>query len=269
MEQFVNNLIDFGTNICGKIVLAIVAFVVGVLLIKLIKKLLGKAEKFSKLDKSVQSYLKSFISFALYALLLIIVIGILGIPMSSVIAVLASCALAIGLALQGALSNFAGGIMILIFKPFHVGDYIQASGAEGTVRSTSIFYTEIITVDNKRIMVPNGDLMGSNVTNFSSEELRRVDLDFKVTNEADQNFVRGLLMKAAEGTENVLGEPEPFARLSNVQEDTYIFTVRAWCKSEIYWDVYFALLENCSKILAENHIDNPEDRVAVRLVRED
>ena len=148
MEQFVNNLIDFGTNICGKIVLAIVAFVVGMLLIKLIKKLLGKAEKFSKLDKSVQSYLKSFISFALYALLLIIVIGILGIPMSSVIAVLASCALAIGLALQGALSNFAGGIMILIFKPFHVGDYIEASGAEGTVRSTSIFYTEIITVDN-------------------------------------------------------------------------------------------------------------------------
>ncbi len=269
MEQFVENLIDFGTNVCGKIVLAIIVFVVGALLIKLIKKLLGKAEKFSKLDKSVQSYLKSFIGFALYALLLIIVIGILGIPMSSVIAVLASCALAIGLALQGALSNFAGGIMILIFKPFRLGDYIQASGAEGTVRSTSIFYTEIITVDNKRIMVPNGDLMGSNVTNYSCEALRRVDLDFRVTNDVDQNLVNGLLLKAAEETENVKNEPAAFARLSGVEDDTYIFTVRAWCDSAIYWDVYFALLENCSKALADNNIEKPEDRIAVRVVRED
>lgn len=269
MDQFINKLIDFGTNVGGKILLALVVLIIGCLVIKGVKKAITKAEKFSKLEKTVQSFLKSFLSILLYAILIIIVIGILGIPMTSVVAVLASCGLAVGLALQGALSNFAGGLMILIFKPFRVGDYIEAGGSEGTVRDISIFYTVLTTVDNKRITVPNGDLMNASVTNFSSEEQRRVDLEFKITNDCDLNLARGVLLKAAESTEGAHSDPAPFARMTAVDDDTYIFTVRVWCDSASYWDVYFALLENCSRALSDNGIDDPEERIAVRVVKDE
>ena len=268
MEAFLNKLIDLGTNVGGKIVLAIIVLIVGSLLIKGVKKLLAKTDKLAKADKTVQSFVKSFVSILLYVILIIVVIGILGIPMSSVVAVLASCGLAVGLALQGALSNFAGGLMVLIFKPFRVGDYIEASGAEGTVRDISIFYTTLITVDNKRITVPNGDLMNANVTNFSSESTRRVALEFKVTNDCEQATVKAVLMSATEQTVSVLRDPKPFVRMAAVDDDTYIFTVRVWCNNADYWNVYHDLLENCSKALADNGIDDPEERIAVRLVND-
>ena len=269
MNEFLAKCAELGANVGGKIIFAIIVLIVGCLVIKAIKKAISKAEKFSKLEKTVQGFVRSLISILLYALLIISVIGILGIPMASIVAVLASCGLAIGLSLQGALSNFAGGLMILIFKPFRVGDYIESTGAEGTIKDISIFYTTILTLDNKRITVPNGDLMNSNVTNYSCEELRRVDLDFKITNDCDQNFAKGVLLKAAEETKDVLAEPAPFARLTAVDDDTFIFTVRAWCDSAKYWDVYFDLIENCSVSLGENGIDDPEERIAVRLVKEE
>ncbi len=267
MDEFLSKCLDLAMSVGGKIILAIIVLVIGSLIIKGIKKAMTKADKFSKLDKTVQSFVKSFVSVGLYVLLVVSVISILGIPMTSVVAVLASCGLAIGLALQGALSNFAGGLMILIFKPFRVGDYIDATGAEGTVRDIGIFYTTIITIDNKRITVPNGDLMNSNVTNFSSEELRRVDLNFKITNDCDQDVAREVLLKAVSETVGIITDPAPFSRLSAVDDDTYIFTIRAWCESGKYWDVYFDLLENCTKALAANGIDDPEERLAVRLVK--
>lgn len=269
MEEFISKIIELGTTVGGKLLLAIVVFIVGSVVIKLIKKAMNRAEKVSVLDKTVQSFVKSAVTVLLYTILIITVIGILGIPMTSVVAVLASCGLAVGLSLQGALSNFAGGLMILIFKPFRVGDYIEATGAEGVVRDISIFYTTLLTLDNKRITVPNGDLMNSNVTNFSCEELRRVDLDFKLTNDCDQNFAKGVLMKAAETTPGVLQDPAPFARLTAVDDDTYIFSVRAWCPSQNYWNVYFDLIEACSKALSENGIDDPEERIAIRMVQAD
>ena len=269
MEEFISKCIELSTNVGGKIILAIIVFVVGSIVIKAVKKSLSKADKFLKLDKTVQGFLKSLINVLLYAILLISVIGILGIPMTSVVAVLASCGLAVGLSLQGALSNFAGGLMILVFKPFRVGDFIDSTGAVGTVSDISIFYTTVMTVDNKRITVPNGSLMNANVTNFTCEDARRVDLDFKVTNDCDGNIVKGVLLRAAEATEGVLSEPAPFARMTAVDDDTFIFTVRAWCRSEQYWDVYFDLLENCSDALGENGIDDPEERIAVRIVKDE
>ena len=268
MEQLVNSAVELGTKAGGKILYALIVLIVGAFLIKAIKKAIIKRQKESRLDKTVQSFLKNLIVALLYIVLSITVISILGIPMTSVVAVLASCGLAVGLSLQGALSNLAGGIMLLIFKPFRVGDYIESSGAEGTVRDIGIFYTSIMTLDNKKITVPNGDLMNSNVTNFTSEEFRRVDLDFKITNDCDHNFVKGVLLRAAEQTDGVRSEPAPFARMTAVDDDTYIFTVRAWCESASYWTVYFDLLENCSTALAENGIEDPEERIAVRLVKE-
>lgn len=269
MEEFLNQCIELGTKAGGRIIIAVLILIVGLIIIKSLKKILKKREEKTKLDSTVANVLKNILISFLYVGLAVLIFEILGVPMTSIAALAASCGLAVGLALQGALSNFAGGIMILIFKPFKIGDYIEATGAEGTVRDISIFYTSIMTIDNKRITVPNGDLMNSNVTNFSCEEHRRVDLDFKITNDCDYNFVKGVLLRAAEETNGVLSEPAPFARLTAVDDDTYIFTVRAWCESASYWTVYFDLIENCSHALSENGIDDPEERIAVRLVNED
>ena len=269
MEQFTKNVIDFATTYGGKIVLAILVFVIGLLVIKLLGKAAGKAIDRTKLDETVKLLAKKAVKILLWVILLISVIEILGVSMSSVVAVLASCGLAVGLALQGALSNLAGGLMILIFKPFKVGDYVESDGSQGVVKDISIFYTSLMTLDNRKVLVPNGDLMNGTVTNYTAEDIRRVDQDFKITNDIDAELVKKVLLTAAIGTEGVLAEPAPFARLTAVDDDTYIFTVRAWCNTAQYWDVYFDLIENCSKALSENGIDDPEERIAVRLVKDD
>ncbi len=269
MEEFTKNAIDIISTYGGKIVLAIAVLIIGSIIIKLLNKLLIKALKKSKIDDTVKTVIKNIIKILLYLVLIIGVIEILGVSMSSVVAVLASCGLAVGLALQGALGNLAGGLMILIFKPFKIGDYIESTGAEGTVRDISIFYTTLTTIDNKRIFVPNGDLMNANVTNFTASETRRVDQNFKITNDIDAELVKSVLLGAASGTAGVLNDPAPFARLTAVDDDTYIFTVRAWCNTSDYWNVYFDLIENCSKALSDNGIDDPEERIAVRLVKEE
>ncbi|MBR3397153.1 MAG: mechanosensitive ion channel [Lachnospiraceae bacterium] len=268
MDQFLNKAIDILTTYGGKIVLAIVVLIVGYFVIKFLSKAFAKALDRTNLDPTVKQIAKKAARILLYIILIIAVIEILGVNMSSVIAILASCGLALGLALQGALGNFAGGLMILIFRPFKIGDYIESTGAEGTVSDISIFYTTIMTLDNRKILVPNGDLMNANVTNFSAEPKRRIDQDFKITNDIDADFVKSVLLKAASGTAGVLDDPAPFARMTAVDDDTYIFTVRAWCDTPAYWDVYFDLIENCSKALAENDIDDPEERIAIRMVQE-
>ena len=204
MKEFINKLIDLGTKVGGKVVLAIIVLIVGCIVIRSVKKGVNRMQQKSKIDKTVQSVIRNVISVLLYAILIIAIIGILGIPTSSVIAVLASCGLALGLAMQGALGNLAGGLIILLFKPFRVGDFIESTGAIGTVKDISIFYTVITTIDNKRISVPNGSLMNSNVTNFSAEPQRRIDIDFKITNDIDAEFVKSVLLKVASETEGVL-----------------------------------------------------------------
>ena len=269
MDEFIKKVIDLGSTYGGKLVLAIAAAIVGLLLIKLIGKIVNKLLNKSKFDDIVKLIIKKVVKILLYIVLIVGIVEILGVPMSSVVALIASCGLAIGLAFQGALGNLAGGFMILVFKPFKIGDYIESTGAEGFVRDISIFYTKIMTLDNKQILVPNGDLMSANVTNFTAAEQRRIDQDFKITNDIDQDLVKKVLLEAAAGTKGVLADPAPFARLTAVDDDTYIFTVRAWCNTPDYWDVYFDLIENCSKSLAANGIDDPEERIAVRLVKDE
>ncbi len=269
MEQFTKTGIELLTSYGGKIVAAVVALIVGLILIKFLNRLTAKAVAKTKFDDTVKKIIRTVVRILLYVILIISIIDILGVSMSSVIAVLASCGLAVGLALQGALGNLAGGLMILIFKPFKIGDYIESTGAEGTVTDISVFYTKIMTVDNKQILVPNGDLMNSNVTNFTVANKRRVDQDFKITNDIDADFVKDVLLKAAAGTHGVVSEPAPFARMTAVDDDTYIFTVRAWCDTADYWTVYFDLIENYSRARRENDIDDPEERLAIRIVKED
>ena len=269
MEDFLKKVVELGVTYGGKLLLAIVVLVIGLLGIKSVKKMLNKVLNKDSIDSTLQVVIKNIVVIVLDAILVISVIEILGVPMTSVMAIIASCGLAIGMSLQGALANFAGGLMILMFKPFKVGDYIESNGSEGVVKDITIFYTVIVTLDNIRISVPNGDLMNSNISNYSSEKVRRVDLDFKVTNDCDEDFAREVLLKAASETEGILHDPEPFTRLSAVDDDTYIFTVRVWVDADKYWDLYFDILENCSKALNENGIDDPEERMAVRLVKDE
>ena len=264
-----NKLIDLGTTSGGRILLALAVVVIGFLVIKLLYKITVKALAKTKLDEKAARIIAKVIKFVLYIVLAVAVIEVLGVPMTSVAALIASGGLAVGLAFQGALANLAGGFLILIFRPFKIGDYIDAAGAEGIVREISIFYTKLITLDNRLVLIPNGDLMSGNVTNLTAEKIRRIDLDFKITNDIDQELVKSVLLGAASASPGVLSEPEPFARLTAVDDDTYIFTVRAWCETPGYWDVRFDLIENCSRALAENGIDDPEERIAVRLVSEE
>ncbi len=269
MDEFMKKIIDMGATSGGKIVLAILVLVIGLLMIKFITKLVNKQLEKSKLDPTVKNVLGKVVKILLYLVLLVGLIEILGVPMTSVAALIASGGLAVGLGFQGALANLAGGFLILIFKPFKIGDYIEAADAEGIVSDISIFYTKLLTLDNRTVLIPNGDLMSSNVTNLTAEPIRRIDLDFKITNDIDQDFVKAVLLKAAENCKSVLPEPAPFARLTAVDDDTYIFTVRGWCDTMNYWDSYFDLIETCSKALADNGIDDPEERIAVRLVGEE
>ncbi len=269
MEEFMNKVIEIGTTSGGKILLAIAVAVVGFLLIKLLSKVADRYLGKTKLDPQVTKIMGTVFKVILYLVLLVAVIEILGVPMTSVAALIASGGLAVGLAFQGSLANLAGGFLILIFRPFKSGDYIEAAGAEGVVKGISIFYTKLTTLDNRLVLIPNGDLMSSNVTNLTAEKIRRIDQDFKITNDIDQDLVKKVLANAAASTPGVLTEPVPFARLTAVDDDTYIFTVRAWCNTPEYWDVYFDLIECCSKALSENGIDDPEERIAVRIVSEE
>ena len=265
MSEFLDKAVSLLTTAGGKIIVAILVLIVGRIVINAIAKGLEKLKGFAKLDKTVQDFLHSLIRILLNVLLVIAIIQVLGIPMTSFLTVLASAGLAIGLSLQGALSNCAGGLMILIFKPFKVGDYVSASGAEGTVQEITVFYTNILTIDNKRITVPNGSLMNANVTNFSSEELRRVDLVFKTSFGMDNNLVQGIMRKAAEETRGVLSSPEPFARFSGCADNAQEYILRAWCKSGEYWDVYFDLLGNVSAAFGKAGIAAPATKLDVKL----
>ncbi|MBP5632183.1 MAG: mechanosensitive ion channel family protein [Clostridia bacterium] len=269
MQEFLNEVIKFGTTTGGKIVTAIIVLIIGLIVIKILGKVIKKALAKTKFEDPVKNIILKVIKIILYVLLLIGIIEVLGVPMTSVAALVASAGLAVGLAFQGALANLAGGFLILIFRPFKLGDYVSTAGAEGVVHEISIFYTKLMTLDNKLVLVPNGDLMSANVTNFTANETRRIDIDFKITNDIDQEFVKSVLLKAATDSPGILQDPAPFARLTAVDDDTFIFTVRAWCNTKTYWDNYFDLIENCSKALGANGIDDPEERIAVRLVGKD
>lgn len=247
-------LIDWVVRAGAKLVLALIVLFVGLYLAKLITKKLVKSKGFEKLDPSVASFLQNGIKIVLYAVVIVSAALILGIPAASFIALLGTAGVAVGLALQGAFSNFAGGLMILIFRPFKVGDYIDAVGHSGTVDEISIFYTVLKTVDNKTITIPNGTLMNSSVTNFSVEDTRRVDVDFAVSPKNDIEAIKAIMLDCANAHELVLKDPAPFARNTGRDNGALVFTLRTWCKSENYWDIKFDLTEKVKNEFDKNGV---------------
>ena len=253
--------VDICTTAGSKIILALLILIVGRIVIKKIVNLMGSNKALQKLDPTIHSFATNFVKILLHIVMILSIVNILGVPMASVVTVFATAGLAVGMSLQGALSNLAGGIMLLIFRPFNVGDYVSAGGEEGTVRNIALFYTVLTTTDNRRITIPNGTLMNANVTNFSSEPLRRVDLVFGCGKGQDVAAIQDLLLKTISENAKVLSDPAPFARLSGGSNEAMEFTVRAWTKSADYWDVYFDLTQAVTTAMGAAGIAAPAVRI--------
>lgn len=264
-ERIFDFLFELFASLGLKIVAALVILFVGSKFIKLAKKWIKTSPKLDKVDMGVRTFLGSFLGITLYAILFISIAMVLGIPTTSFVTALASCGVAIGLALQGALGNLAGGIMILIFKPFKVGDFIETSSNSGTVTNITIMYTVLTTPDNKVITIPNGMLTNSVIENYSESEERRVDLLFTTGYECDIDNVKAILLDAANRHEKVLKNPAPFARLTNHGDNALEYTLRVWCKAPDYWDVNFDLVEDVKKAFDANGISIPYPQMDIHI----
>ncbi len=264
-QSFLSFILEFISSFGIKLLGALIVLVVALKCISWISKLIRTSPKLDKLDISFRSFLASFTKISLYIVLVITIAMILGVPATSFITILASCGVAVGLALQGSLSNFAGGLMILFFKPFKVGDFIEASGETGTVVEISVVYTELLTVDNKRITIPNGTLTNSTIKNYSAEELRRVDLSFSVAYNSDDQTVKNIINDVIQARPEALKDPEPFVRLSDHADSALIYTVRIWCKNADYWTVYFDVLEGVKAAFDQNGISIPFKQMDVHI----
>ena len=258
-------VLEIVTDVGLKILSAVLVLIVGLFVIKYFIMLISKAKGIKKLDISVQNFLKSFISILLKTVLIISVVSILGFPLTSVLAVLASAGLAIGLALQGALSNLAGGFMILIFKPFRTGDYIDNGTHQGTVESITVFYTKLLTIDNKLITIPNKSIIETSITNFSAKDTRRVDLIFRASFDADVEKVKKILYDIAYRHELTIKEPPPFARVYSHGDNWLEYVLRVWCKKSDYWTIYYDITEEVKKQFDKQAITIPYHQLDVNI----
>ena len=252
---------DVLVSAVAKIILAVLVWFIGKWIIGKLLKLLEKVKKFQELDETLRKFLLNGAKIVLYVVLVVSIIGILGIPIASIVTILGAAGLAVGMALQGALANLAGGIMLLIFRPFNVGDYVIAADAEGVVKELNLFYTVLNTIDNKTITIPNGSLMNANVTNMTAEDLRRVDLTFGCAKGEDIAKVQQTMLDVMAANELVLKDPAPFARLSGGSNEAMEFTTRAWVKSADYWTVYFDLTQAITEALGAAGVKAPAVRV--------
>lgn len=248
------------------LLLAIVVYIVGCIINKIIMSILSKGLDRSRIDKTVHGFLKSFVKVVLLCVIIIIVLSILGIPMTSIIAVVGSAGIAIGLALQSSLANIAGGVIVLMGKNFRVGDYVSINGTEGTVREISIFSTNIVSVDNKSIYIPNGTVSNATIINYTREKTRRVDHVISISYNNDAKKAISVISEVIKNNTLILSDPEPFVRITAFSASSIDIVVRVWVNSADYWDVYFALLEDIKEAFDENDIVIPYNQLDVHIV---
>lgn len=267
MENTVEKLIDTGISwlqdFLPNLIGAIVILIIGMWLSKFIAKLIARAMTKAKVGETVTTFTQSFAKVSLQILVIIAAIGTLGFNIASIITALGAATVAIGLALQDSLKNVAGGIMILVNKPFVVGDYLEAGGLGGTVTRIDILSTRLLTGDNKEVIIPNSTMSTSNIVNFSSQENRRVDFSFGVAYDSDIELVKKVLNKVINGNDLVLKTPEPFVAVGKHEDNFVEFVVRLWCKNADYWSVYYYMQENVKKAFDENKIEIPFPQIDV------
>jgi len=261
VQLFTVHAITYGQKLLG----ALIVLVIGLWIVKMLSKGFEKVMDKSKMDASLKPFLKGIIGILLKIMLIISVLGMLGIEMTSFIAILASAGLAIGLALSGTLQNFAGGIMILLFKPFKVGDFIEAQGHKGTVSEIQIFNTILKSVDNKTIIIPNGGLANSSMTNYTTEDVRRVDWTFGIAYGDDVDKARKLIQHLCESDERILKEPVLFIGVSELADSSVNFTVRVWVNTADYWAVFFSMNEAVYKTFNKEGVNIPYPQMDVHL----
>ena len=257
LEYISDKIIEQSILYLPKVAMAIITLIVGLWTINLLVRMLTKQMKSKKVELSLQHFLESLFGIMLKVMLFITVISMFGVEMTSFIAVLAGAGLAIGLALQGSLSNFAGGVLILLFKPFKVEDLIEAQGYLGTVHKIQIFNTILKTPDNKTVIIPNGPLSNSSVVNYTTEPQRRVDMTFGIGYNDDIKKAKKVLSSIISKDKRILKDPEPQVVVSELGDSSVNFAVRVWCKGADYWNVRFAMHENVKLEFDKNKISIP------------
>jgi small conductance mechanosensitive channel len=257
LEKLLDKGIDFITTYGIQVIGAIAIWIIGSWIIKKIIKAVGNIMSKKDYDESLQKFLLNLVTWILKILLIIAILGKLGVETTSFAAILAAAGLAIGLALQGSLANFAGGVLLMIFKPIKIGDLIEAQGELGVVKEIEIFTTKILTPTNKEVIIPNGALSNGNITNYSTEGKLRVDLTIGVGYDEDIKQTKEVLMQVLTSNSKVLQDPAPSVNVSELADSSVNFAVRPWCTVANYWDVYFGITEEVKIALDKAGIEIP------------
>lgn len=255
-EETIQTVTGFFNDLNLQKILTIVLLFVGCMVVmKVILKLTDRAFIRLEMEKSLHTFIHAALRVILWLITVCIVLDYIGVPMTSLVAVLGVIGLAVSLAIQGTLSNLAGGIQVLVSKPFKAGDYVEAGGVSGTVKEVGLAYTKLSTIDNKVISVPNGQISSEKIINYTTAEQRRVDLNFDASYDADCDQVIAAIRKVIESHPKALSTPEPFVRVSAFQDSSIRYTVRVWCTTEDYWDLYYDLLEQVKKAFDRHGIE--------------
>ena len=257
MESAVQSVGDFILFYGLKILIAVAIFIVGKMVAKWLSNSVEKMLKKKEMDVAIQHFVSALAYYAGLAFVIIAALGQLGIHTASFVAVIGAAGLAIGLALQGSLANFAAGVLILIFKPYRVGDFVEVAGVSGSVAKVLVFTTELNTGDNKRVIIPNGQAMGGTITNYSTNDIRRVDLVMGIGYDDDIDKAKKVLEEVLAADERVLKEPEPNIAVVELADSSVNFVVRPWVNKEDYWGVYFDLTECVKKRFDQEGISIP------------
>ncbi|MGM9971818.1 MAG: mechanosensitive ion channel family protein [Anaeroplasmataceae bacterium] len=249
-----------------KFVLSLIITLIALRIVNIFTKKFYKSLMKKNADKTLARVLFNVVTKALKILIIIMFLGYIGIETASISALIASLGVGIGLAMQGALSNLAGGILIILTRPFNIGDYIEAEGKSGTVEDINIFYTNIVTPDNVVIMIPNGSLANGVIVNKSIKDTRRVDEVFSISYESDYLKAEAVIIDVCKANDKIFIDPAPFCRISSHSESSIDLTTRVWCNASDYWDVHFYLLENVKTAFEKNNIEIPYNKLDVNLL---
>ena len=261
VESLIPKTLDFG----ARLILALFTLLVGIRLIKFIRKVVRRSLEKANVDKGVTQFMDSLLKVLLYAVLILAIVGKFGVDTTSVIALAGSAGVTIGLALQGSLSNFAGGLMILVLRPFRVGDYIVQDPLEGTVTEIQMFYTHLLTVDNRRVIIPNGTLVNNSLINASAQDKRQMDINIGISYNADLKAAKALLTSMIEAEERVMENEPTMVVVSELADSAVMLKVRFWVKPENYWPVKFDFTENMKLQFDANGIEIPFNQLEVTL----
>ena len=265
LDHYWQLALDYTITYAPKFLLAILFLIIGLRIISFLMKMLNKGMSKRGTDETLRPFVLSLLGWVLKIMLFISVIQMLGVATTSFIAVLGAAGLAIGLAFQGTLANFAGGALLLVFKPYKVGDLIEAQGQLGVVKEIQIFTTILLNPQNKTIILPNGAVSNGDITNYTREGKLRVDLTVGIAYESDIRKAKDVLMATMEKDEKILKDPPPFVGVSELADSSINLAVRPWATPEHYWDVYFRTLEACKNALDEAKVTIPFPQVDVHL----